>query len=138
MGTQVTITLDDQLKPNYVVATVAAASFVLDSTELILWIGDALLGPKSFEVNGIKRCLEVIRENGTATPIGANESYAEVPMPGGKSFVNSAFDAAAVIPEEAKVGVWYGSAFQPLIGSSITAHAKRALEKYLETTQKAA
>jgi hypothetical protein len=138
MGVQVAITLDDQQKPAYVVSTVLAANFLVADEELILWIGNAHGGPKSFEVNAIKRVLEFIREAGTTTPTGANESYAEVATPGLKSAVNGAFDAAAALPEEAKVGVWYGPLFQPLLGSSITAHSKRALEKYLESTQKAA
>ncbi len=137
MGVQVAITLDDQLKPNYVVSTVAAAAFVVADNQCIVWVGNAHGGGKSFEVNGLKRCLEVIRENGSETPAGVNESYAEVSPPGLKSVVNSAFDAAATIPEEAKVGIWYGPLFQPHLGSTLTPHVKRAVEKYLETTQKA-
>ena len=80
--------------------------------------------------------VEFIRENGSETPTGANESYAEVAPPGFKSLVSGAFDAAAALPEEAKVGIWYGPTFQPHKGSSLSAHVKRAVEKYLETTQK--
>ena len=138
MGVQVKITLDDQLKPSYVVSTVLAASFLCGTTECLLWIGNAHTGSKAFEVNGIKRCLEYIRENGTTTPTTTNQTYAEVAIPGMKSQVNGAFNAVAALPEEIKVGIWYGSAFQPDVGASISAHVKRALEKYLESTQKAA
>lgn len=41
-------------------------------------------------------------------------------------------------PTELEVAVWYGDLFQPHSGSTITPHVLRALEKYLETTQKAA
>jgi hypothetical protein len=136
MGVQVAVTLDDMQKPSYVVSTVLAASFLLADTDMVIWIGNAHGGGKHFEVTGIKRCLEFIRENGTVTPTGLNESYAEVAAPGFKKDVNGAFDAAAALPEEIKVGIWYGPLFQPLPGSTITPHVHRALEKYLETTQK--
>ena len=41
------------------------------------------------------------------------------------------------VPSELDVGIWYGDLFQQSPGSSITPHALRALEKYLESTQKA-
>jgi hypothetical protein len=140
MGVQVAVTLDTQQKPNYVVSTVLAASFAPANGELVLWIGNAHTGSKHEEVSAIKRCLEYIRENGSTTPdtIATNESYAKVAAPFLKSGVTGAFDAVAALPAETDIGIWYGSLFQPLNGSTITPHALRALEKYLETTQKAA
>jgi hypothetical protein len=41
-------------------------------------------------------------------------------------------------PSEQDVGIWYGDLFQPHKGSTVTPHVLRAIEKYLETTQKAA
>jgi hypothetical protein len=41
-------------------------------------------------------------------------------------------------PAELDVGIWYGDLFQPLPGSTLTPHVLRSIEKYLETTQKAA
>jgi len=208
MGKQVAITLDSQLKPSYAVSTQAASTFTVEAGELVLFIGASHGGGKAFEVNGIKRCLELIRENGSVTPDNAKESYAKVAAPGRKNQVVGVFNQAplftltgtvtvtigtaavvsvgtlfttelavgesiviglethtilsitdnlnltltanhtagaagvayaiAGIPAETDVGVWYGELFQPLDGSSITAHGKRAMEKYLESTQKAA
>jgi len=39
-------------------------------------------------------------------------------------------------PAEQDIGIWYGDLFQPHSGSTVTPHVLRALEKYLETTQK--
>jgi hypothetical protein len=105
MGVQVAVTLDTQLKPNYVVSTVLTAAFAPANGELVLWIGNA---------------------------------YAKVASPFRKDLVTGAFDAVAALPGETYIGIWYGSLFQPLKGSTVTPHVLRALEKYLETTQKAA
>jgi hypothetical protein len=136
MGVQVAITLDDQLKPDYVVSTVAAGSFAVLTTQCILFVGASWAGSLHEQVSAVKRCGELIRENGTKTPLTTNQSYAKTVAPALKSQVLIAFDAVAALPDEEDIGIWYGSAFQPLVGSSITAHVKRALEKYLETTQK--
>jgi hypothetical protein len=135
MGVQVAVTLDDQLKPQYVVSTVAAASFLVLTTEMIVWVGDTYTGSKGETISGLKRCGEFIRENGTATPLTTNQSYANTVGPGLKLQVKGEFDAAAALPIELEVGIWYGSAFQALPGGTITAHVKRAIEKYIETTQ---
>lgn len=140
MGIQVAITLDSQLKPNYVVSTVATAAFAPANGECVLWIGNAHTGTKHEEVSAVKRCLEVIRENGSTTPdtVITNESYAKVAAPFRKDLVTGVFDAAAALPGETFIGIWYGSLFQPHSGSTLTPHVLRALEKYLESTQKAA
>jgi len=39
-------------------------------------------------------------------------------------------------PTELEVAIWYGDLFQPLPGSTLTPHVLRALERYLESTQK--
>lgn len=137
MGITVTATTDNELKPIYAVATVAAASFTLADADMSIWIGNATPFTKVEEISALRSCLEYIRENGNATPTGVNESYAELGGPFKKD-VNGAFDAAAVVPEEAKVGIWYGPDFQPIEGASITPYVFQAIEKYLETTQKAA
>ena len=208
MGTQVAITLDGQLKPDYVVSTVLATAFAAASTKCLLFIGNAHGGGKHMEVTAVRRCLEKIRENGSETPTTGKASYAKVAAPGFKSAVASAFDVAATtaltgtvsvsagtkavtgvstlfeselsvgsvitfaaethtvasitsdtaltlvanhvagasgvaavldnVPRELDIGIWYGELFQPLKGSTLTPHVLRALEKYLETTQKAA
>ena len=40
-------------------------------------------------------------------------------------------------PAELDVGVWFGDLFQPNEGATVTPHVLRALEKYMESTQKA-
>ena len=135
MGIQVAVTLDDQLKPDYVVSTVLAASFVVETTQLILWTGNAFAGGKSELVSGARRCIEKIRENGSLTPLTTNQSYAKVEAPSLKKDVVGVFDAVAALPAETDVGIWYGSAFQPIPGATITPHALRAIEKYLEATK---
>jgi hypothetical protein len=208
MGTQVAVTLDTMLKPSYTVSTVLATAFAAASTKCLLFIGNNHGGGKHFEVTGIRRCLETIRENGSETPTAGKSSYAKVAQPALKSSVSSGFNVAAstaltgtvtvtagtkifvgvntlfttelsvgdviVIetesltvatitdithlttaenhvagaaakaialsntPTELEVGIWYGETFQPLLGSTLTPHVLRSLEKYLETTQKSA
>ena len=135
MGIQVAITLDNDIKPDYVVSTVLAANFLVGTTELILWIGNAWTGGAQEQIGALRQCLEYIRENGTETPLTTAQSYAEVAAPGLKKDVNGAFNAVAALPEEIKVGVWYGSAFQAVIGGTITPHVLRGIEKYLEATK---
>lgn len=137
MGITVTATTDNELKPIYAVATVLAAAFTLADADMSIWIGNATPFNKLEEISALKSCLEYIRENGNVTPTGANESYAEL----GTSFkkdVNGAFNAAAALPEEAKVGIWYGPDFQPIAGATITPYVIQAIERYIESTQKAA
>ena len=140
MGVQVAITLDTMLKPSYVVSTVLTAAFAPANGELVVWFGNATTATKHEEVSAVKRCLEYIREHGSVTPdtIATNESYAKVDAQFLKSDVVGAFDAVAALPGETFIGIWYGSLFQPLKGSTVTPHVLRALEKYLETTQKSA
>ena len=138
MGVQVAVTLDSELKPNYTVSTVLAASFLPADGDLVLWVGATIAPNKHEVVSGIKRCLEYIREHGSETPTGTNESYAKVALPCRKDLVTGAFEAAAALPAETDVGVWYTPSFQPHVGSTVTPHVLRALEKYLESTQKAA
>jgi len=42
------------------------------------------------------------------------------------------------VPEEGKVGIWYGPLFQATVGGSITTFVHRLTEAYLEQSQKAA
>ena len=107
MGVQVAVTLDTQLKPNYVVSTVLTAAFAPANGELVLWIGNAHTGTKHEEVSAVKRCLEYIRENGSITPdtIATNESYAKVAAPFRKDLVTGAFDAVAALPGETYLGI---------------------------------
>ena len=135
MGTKVQILAADPSKPSMVITTVAAASFTIADTDLALWIGASFAGNKLEEINCLKACIADIRANGNNTPTGANESYAEALQ--GET-VNSAFDSAAVIPEEIKVGIWYGPLFQQNEGSSIEPFAIKGIEAYLEQVQKAA
>ena len=62
MGTTVTVTLDGQLKPDYTIATVLAPAFAVDVDELVLWIGNDHGAGYSFEVTGIRKCLDKIRD----------------------------------------------------------------------------
>ena len=208
MGVQVAITLDGQLKPDYVVSTVLAPAFAVAAGVCLVWIGNAHGGGKHMEVTGIRRCLEKLREAGTTTPTTGKHSFAKVAKPAFKSGVATGFDVADVTaltgtvtvgagtaavvgvgtafetelavgdvikigtelitvltitdddnltlaanhvagaagaavsisnaPTELEVAIWYGDLFQPHSGSTLTPHVLRALEKYLESTQKAA
>ncbi len=208
MGVQVAITLDSQLKPSYVVSTVLAPAFAVAAGVCLVWIGNAHGGGKHFEVTGIRKCLEKLREVGTPTPTSALHSFAKVASPGFKSAVSTgasvadvtaltgtvtvsagtaavvgvstAFETELAIgdvvkigtelltvltitdddnltlaanhvagaagaaisisnaPTELEVAIWYGDLFQPHSGSTVTPHVLRALEKYLESTQKSA
>lgn len=133
MGTQVTVTLDSQLKPDYTVSTVLAASVAIDTDELIVWIGaDTLAFGASFQVVGVVRAGELIRENGNVTPTTTNVTSVTMPAPGLKPDATVALNGALVAPTEDDVFVGYGSAFQAMPGQSVSAHVKRALEKFIE------
>ena len=82
MGTTVTVTLDGQLKPNYTIATVLAPAFVVDVDELVLWIGNNHGAGYSFEITGIRKCLDKIRDFGSTTPASGKHSYAKLAAPG--------------------------------------------------------
>lgn len=138
MGTTVTINLDDQQKPDYLIAVEDAGAVVVGAGQLIIWIGNDTPLPKSFEINGTVRCMELIKENGNKTPIGANISFAMLAQPGNKVDAVKGFDVPAVAPVEGSVGIFYGSAFQPSPGSSVASHAKRALESFRENAQSVA
>ena len=138
MGIVVTVTLDDDLKPNYDVATVVAGLFVTGTTELKLWMGTSYNGGKSNEVNAVKRCLGVIREGGNVLPTTANVTRAKAIGPGGRQNITAVNNAAQEEPAETEIVVVYGSAFQPIGGATVTPHVLRALEKYLEDVQKSA
>ena len=131
MGTSVTVTLDDQLKPDYAIATVAAASYAIGTTELVLFIGSTSVG-NSFQITGSVRAGELIRENGNVTPLTTNVTEVVMPPPGYKSAATVVLDGVLVAPTEDDVAVGYGSAFQGIPGASVTAHVKRAIEKFIE------
>ena len=82
MGTTVTVTLDGQLKPSYTVATVLAPAFAVDVDELVLWIGNDHGAGYSFEITGIRKCLDAIRDFGSPTPTSGRHSYAKLAPPG--------------------------------------------------------
>ncbi len=133
MGTKVTVTLDDQLKPDYTVGTELAAAFAIGTTELVVWIGatsDTFGG--SYQITGIQRAAELILENGNATPLTTNVTEVIMPAPAYKKDATVVVGGVLVAPTEDDVAVGYGSAFQPSPGVAVTAHIKRALEKYLE------
>lgn len=134
MGATVTVTLDDQLKPDYVVGTALAAAYAIDTTELVLFIGTTSIDfGASFQITGVVRAGELIREGGNVTPTTTNVTEVIMPPPGNK--VNATVVANGVLdaPTEDDVAVGYGSAFQAMPGGSVTATIKRALEKYLES-----
>ena len=137
MGTLVTVIKSgDTTKPQYEVLVVLAASVTVDTTELVVWIGDDFSFSQLETYNAILRCLERIREGGTPPPLTTNVSGAEAADPS-KSAVRLITDATLAVLE-AEVAVYYGSAFQKGVGTSVTAHTRRALELYLESTAKAA
>ena len=137
MGIAVTVSKASQdTKPQYVVTTVAAASLAVDTTELVVWIGTDFAFSQLETYNAILKCLERTRENGTPTPLTTNVSGAETLDPS-KSAV-TLVDDAVLAAAEAEVAVYYGSAFQPGIGTSVSAHTRRALELYQESTARAA
>ena len=133
MGTTVTVTLDDQLKPSYVVGTALAAAYAIDTTELVLFIGTTSIDfGASFQVTGVVRAGELIREGGNVTPTTTNVTEVIMPPPGNKVNATVVAGSTLVAPTEDDVAVGYGSAFQPIAGASVTAHIKRALEKFIE------
>ena len=133
MGVKITVTLDDQIKPLYTVSEQAAASFAIATTELVVWVGTTSgdFGA-SYQVTGVKRASELIIENGNATPLTTNVTEVIMPAPAYKKDATVVVGGALVAPTEDDVAVGYGSAFQPTPGVAVTAHIKRALEKYIE------
>ena len=92
MGVQVAVLLDSQLKPNYTVSTVLAPAFVVAAGACVVWIGNAHLGGKHFEVTGIRKCLQALRESGSTTPESGNHSFAKVAAPGFTKDVSKGFN----------------------------------------------
>lgn len=131
MGVKIAATLDSEKKPQFTASTVAAASFTCDDTDLCLWVGSSITLGRMEVLNALKNCLQYIRENGNTTPAGANESYAETASTR-RNDINGAFNAVAAVPEETKVGFWYGPTYQQTPGASITPGALRLIEKYNE------
>lgn len=134
MGTKIAATLDSEKKPSYTASTVAAASFVCADEDLCLWVGASVTLTKMEVVNALKNCLQYIREQGSTTPTGVNESYAETASTR-RNDINGAFNAVAAVPEEAKVGFWYGPDYQQTVGASITPGALKLIEKYMESVK---
>ncbi len=134
MGTKVTVTLDDQLKPDYTVGTQLAAAFSIGTTELVVWVGTtAINSGKSFEVTAVKRAAELIKENGYITPTTTNVTEViMVPPAAYKPAATVVANGVLVAPTEDDVAVGYGSAFQGIPGAAVTAHILRALEKFIE------
>jgi hypothetical protein len=138
MGTQVSATLNDELKPNYSVATVLAANFLVPDEDCTIFIGDDFPSSRKLEVvNSLINCAQRIQENGNVTPLTTNETYAKTGT-ANKLDIVYAGDAAAVLPLESEIGVWYGPDFQQHQGSSLMPFVKRLIEVYLERVQKAA
>ena len=138
MGTKVAATLNDELKPDFTVSTVAAASFVVADADLAIFIGDTFAGGKSEQVTGLRKCLQRIRENGSLSPLTTNESYAKTTNPALNLSILSGFNAVAVLPAETDVGVWYGPDYQQTSGASVTPGVLQLIDVYLEQVQKAA
>jgi hypothetical protein len=208
MGVQVAVTLDGMIKPNYTVSTVLAPAFAVAAGELVIWIGNDHGAGYSFEITGIRKCLDAIRDFGSTTPTSGKHSYAKLAAPGYLKDVSTGEDVAdtttltgtvsvtagtaAVVgvgtlfttelvvgdvikigtelhtvsvitdalnltlaanhvagaagaaysisntPAEQDVGIWYGDLFQQTSGSTLTPHVLRALEKYMESSSRAA
>ena len=134
MGTKVTVTLDDQLKPNYTVATQLAGAFAIGTTELVVWIGaETLAQGKSNQVSGVIRAAELIKENGYATPTTTNVTLVAMKAPVAyKPNATVVVNGAVPVIAESEIVVGYGSAFQGIPGAAVTAHIRRALEKFVE------
>jgi hypothetical protein len=82
MGVQVAVTLDTMIKPNYVVSTVLAPAFAVAAGELVVWIGNDHNAGASFEITGVRKCLDGIRDFGSTTPTTGKHSYAKLARPG--------------------------------------------------------
>ena len=92
MGKQVAVTLDEDIKPNYVVSTVLAPAFAVAAGELVLWVGNSWTAGAQSTITGLRQCLEGLRENGTTTPATDKNSYAKVASPGLKKDVSTGFN----------------------------------------------
>jgi hypothetical protein len=82
MGIQVAVTLDDMIKPNYTVSTVLAPAFAVAAGALVIWVGNDHNAGKSFEITGVRKCLDAIRDFGSTTPASGKHSYAKLAAPG--------------------------------------------------------
>ena len=120
MGVQVAITLDNQLKPDYVVSTVLAPAFAVAAGVLVVWIGNAHGGGKLFEVTGIRKCLEAIRQNGSTTPGSGNHSYAKLAYPGYLKDVSTGFNVTDLTLLTGTVSVSIGTKAVVGVGTTFT------------------
>ena len=133
MGVTVTVTLDDQLKPDYTLGVVASASYAIAASELVLFFGTTSIDSgKSFQITGAVRAGELIREGGNVTPLTTNVTEVVMPPPGFKPLATVVANGVLVAPTEDDVAIGYGSAFQSIPGQTLTAHIKRGIEKFIE------
>ena len=134
MGTQVTADDKGNTKPNYTVATVAAASVASVDGEFAVWAGDAPASELE-AYNGLLQCSQALREAGW-------------PIPTTLQFVSAAYntvtgvltvDLDGVLPTlaETDVCVLQGLGFS-FVHESNSPHVRRMQESWLEGAAKAA
>jgi hypothetical protein len=133
MGTQVTAALDSDTKPNYTVATVAAASVAIVDGEFAIWVGD--LAPINMDgYVGLTQCWQALREAGWGNPATTTFNSAKYSTIDGALTVAS----GAVLPTvlETDVTIIQGFDFTPA-GVSNSAHSRRMTESFLESAKAA-
>jgi len=120
MGVQVAVTLDGMLKPNYTVSTVLAPAFAVSTSELVIWIGNDHGAGYSFEVTGIRKCLDKIRDFGSTTPASGKHSYAKLAAPGYVKDVSTGANVADLTLLTGTVTVGAGTKAVVGVGTTFT------------------
>ena len=121
------ITCTNDIKKDMIVTTPTAGLLAPGTAELVVWVG-ATAGPNVSINEGIRDCLDALREAGTP---GAAYGAKLTTAAGGnaKSQVIVAVGAPTVTDND--VAVAYGATFN-VDGTSITPVVIRAIEKFLE------
>lgn len=132
MGTEITATADHNTKPNYTVATTAAASVAVADGEFVAFIG-ASVGSRLEAYNGLEQCRMALREEGWPNPVTTQLSYAQYDT---VSHVMTVGNGAAPTLAETEVAVLQGLDFT-VAGKSNSGHVRRMAEQWLESTKAA-
>lgn len=132
MGMEITATADSDTKPNYSVATTAAAVVAVADGEFVAFIGDSV-GSKVEAYNGLEQCRMALREAGWPNPVTLQLSYAQYNT---VTHTMTVGNGAAPTLAETDVAVLQGLDFT-VAGDSNSPHVRRMAELYLESSKAA-
>jgi hypothetical protein len=128
MGLEITSTSRADTKPNYTVATTAAASVVVADGELVVFVGSTVQTQVEAN-NGILQCIQALREIQWPNP--ATTTFASAVYDTKTNVLTVEPGGALPTLTEDVVALIRGLDYSPA-GCSSSAHGRRMIEMYLE------